>query len=378
MRFRTRCVHAGQEPDPVYGGVVEPLHLSTTYAQPAPGQAKVHEYSRSTNPTRGTLERCLAGLEGGPGAAAFSSGMAALSCLLHTFPQRHVICGENVYGGTHRAFENVYAPMGYRFSFVDTRDPEKVAAAIEEDTALVVLETPSNPLMHVTDIAAVCEVAHARGVKVAVDNTFMTPHWQRPLEHGADFVVHSGTKYLGGHSDVVIGAVVPAREEDLAKLRYQQKCVGAVPSPFDCWLTLRGIKTLAVRMAASEASARRLAEHLRGLSSVKAVHWAGFEDHPGAAVQAKQAGGAGGAVLAFDVGSLEAAKAVCSKLEVIHLAESLGAVESLICVPALMTHASVPAEHRARLGLHDGLLRLSVGVEDVEDLLEDLQRGLPS
>jgi cystathionine beta-lyase/cystathionine gamma-synthase len=263
LHLATRCIHAGQAPDPHTGAVVAPIHQTTTYAQPSPGVYERYDYSRAGNPTRTALEDCLASLEGGPGSAAFSSGMAAISALIHMLPGgAHVVCGANVYGGTFRVFDKVYAPMGYRFSYIDTRDLDAVEAVLEDDVALMFLETPTNPLMHVTDIAAVAERARAKGAKVAVDNTFMSPVFQRPLELGADYVVHSGTKYLGGHSDVVIGFVVPRSTEDLEQLHFLQKSVGAIPAPMESWLCLRGLKTLAVRMRAHCDGARRVAQFL--------------------------------------------------------------------------------------------------------------------
>lgn len=377
MKFATRCVHAGQHPDPATGAVVPPIHQSTTYAQSAPGEYERYDYSRAGNPTRTALEENLASLEGGVGACVFSSGMAAISSLVHLLPAgSHVVCGANVYGGTHRVFSQVYEPMGYRFSYVDTRDLDAIAAAIGPETRLVFLETPSNPLMHITDIAAVCALAKEHGVAVAVDNTFLSPCFQRPLELGADFVVHSGTKYLGGHSDVLIGCVVPRSAEDLERLRFLQKSVGAVPAPFETWLCLRGLKTLSLRMAAHDKSAREIARFLQEHPGVRTVHYPGLPEHPGHAVQMRQARGAGGGMLSFELASAEIARAFTMHLELFTLAESLGAVESLVSVPSLMTHASVPPEHRRKLGIHDGLVRLSIGVEDSEDLIAELSRVL--
>lgn len=373
MKFPTRCVHAGQSPDPTYGAVVTPIYQTTTYAQSAPGEYNGYDYSRAGNPTRTALEDCVASLEGGPGAAAFASGMAAISALVHMLPAgAHLICGENVYGGTHRVFKKVYEPMGIDFTLVDTRDLAAIEAAIRPETKLVFLETPSNPLMHVTDVAAVVKLAKRRGLKVAVDNTFMTPVFQTPLADGADFVVHSGTKYLGGHSDVIIGFVVPRTREDLEALHFLQKSVGAVPGPFDSWLCLRGLKTLAIRMKAHEAGAQELAAFLAKHPKVKGVNYPGLKSHPGHAIQKRQAAGAGGGMISFDVGSMARAKKLCAGLEIFTLAESLGAVESLVSIPSLMTHASVPPEHRKKLGIHDGLVRVSVGIEDPADLVAEL------
>lgn len=375
--FATRCVHAGQSPDPSTGAVVPPIHQSTTFAQSAPGVYERYDYSRAGNPTRTALEDNVAALEGGPGAATFASGMAAISTLVHMMPAgAHVICGANVYGGTHRVFSRVYEPMGYRFSYVDTRDLAAVEEAMGPETRLIFLETPSNPLMHITDVRGVCELAASKGVLVAVDNTFMTPRFQRPLELGADFVVHSATKYLGGHSDVILGVVIPRTEEHLERLRFLQKSVGAVAAPFESWLCLRGIKTLALRMDAHCHGALQVAEFLDGHPGVSRVHYPGLPSHPGHEVQMIQAHGAGGGMLSFELADGEAARRFTDQLQLFTLAESLGAVESLVSVPSLMTHASVPPDHRKALGIHDGLVRLSIGIEDVRDLLEELERVL--
>lgn len=377
MKFATRCIHAGQEPDPTTGAVVQPIHQTTTYAQPSPGKDLGYDYSRAGNPTRTALEACIGSLENGAGGAAFSSGMAAISTLLHMLPAgSHVLCGENVYGGTHRVFQQVYEPMGFQFDLVDTRDLKAVEAKLKPETRLLFLETPSNPLMHVSDIRALCELAHDRDLMVAVDNTFMSPVFQQPLDLGADFVVHSGTKYIGGHSDVLIGFLVPRSEAHLEKLRYLQKCVGALPSPMEAWLALRSLKTLSVRMHAHEANAKKVVEFLGTRSEVAKIHYPGLESHPDHELQMRQCFGHGGAMVSFEIDSAEMARRFTENLQVFTLAESLGAVESLACVPSLMTHASVPPEHREALGLHDGLVRLSVGLEDAGDLVEDLSQAL--
>jgi cystathionine beta-lyase/cystathionine gamma-synthase len=357
--------------------VVPPIYQSTTYAQPAPGEYERYDYSRAGNPTRTHLEDNISSLEGGAGACSFASGMAAISSLIHLLPAgSHIICGANVYGGTHRVFSQVYEPMGYRFSYVDTRDMVALEAAIQKETQLIFLETPSNPLMHITDIQAVCELASSQDIPVAVDNTFMSPHFQRPLELGANYVIHSGTKYLGGHSDVIIGFVIPRDIQDLERLQFLQKSVGAVPAPFESWLCLRGIKTLSLRMTAHCGSAQKIAEFLMGHPGVRTVHYPGLPSHEGHDIQMKQAHGAGGGMLSFELADAGTARNFTTELKLFTLAESLGAVESLVSVPSLMTHASVPAEHRAKLGIHDGLVRVSVGIEDVEDLLEELDRIL--
>ncbi len=375
--FSTRAVHVGSEPDPQTGAVVPPIHLATTYAQAGVGLHRGFEYSRSDNPTRRALETCLASLEGAAHAFAFASGLAASSTVLLSLLRAgdHVVLGDDVYGGTYRLLTRVLAGFGVETTSVDTRSVAAVAAALRDRTRLVWLETPTNPLLRLCDIAAVAATAHRRGVRVLVDNTFATPYLQRPLSLGADLVLHSATKYLGGHSDVVGGAVMTSDPGLAEGLRFHQNAVGAVPSPFDCWLVLRGLKTLSLRMRQQTAGAAQVAAFLTDHPAVRAVHYPGLASHPQHDLARRQMIDFGGMV-SFEVGDERTAFAVLAALRVFTLAESLGAVESLAEHPARMTHASVPAELRDVVGVGGGLIRLSVGVEDVEDLIADLDRAL--
>jgi cystathionine gamma-lyase len=378
--FDTLCVHAGQAPDATSGAVMEPIVLSTTFAQDGPGKLGGtlgrYDYSRAGNPTRDALEACLAALEGAPHAVAFGSGCAATTAVLLTLKSGdHVLCSDDVYGGTFRIFDKVLGQFGLSASFVDLGDPARVAAAMRPETRLVWAETPSNPMLKIVDIAAVASVAGARGVPLAVDNTFATPALQRPLDLGATLVVHSTTKYLNGHSDVVGGAVI-TRDAGLAeRLHFLQKAVGAVPSPFDCYLVLRGLKTLGVRMRRHVETARTVAEWLSRRAQVQRVRYPGLPSHESYALAARQMSGPGGMISFELAGALPQAAAFLRALQVFACAESLGGVESLAEHPALMTHASVPAQARRDLGISDGLIRLSVGLEDERDLLADLERG---
>jgi len=376
MGFATDAIHAGQEPDPTTGAVSVPIYQTSTYAQEGIGRHKGYEYARTQNPTRGAWERCVAALEGGQSGFAFSSGLAAISTIVHLLKSGdHVIASDDMYGGTYRLFERVFRDLGLDFSYVDMSDVANIAAARTSATRLVFVETPTNPLMRIVDIAAVAELTRSHGVLLAVDNTFMTPYLQRPLELGAEIVVHSTTKYLNGHCDMV-GGIIAVRREDLAeKLRFLQNAIGSVPGPMDCWLALRGIKTLPLRMQRHAESAMRVATHLKSKSSVRNVIYPGLPEHPGHEVCARQARGFGGMV-SFVLGGLEEAKLVAARTRLFTLAESLGGVESLLCHPATMTHASFPAEERVKRGLSDGLLRLSVGIEDLEDLIDDLDKAL--
>jgi cystathionine beta-lyase/cystathionine gamma-synthase len=377
MKPETRAIHVGQEPEKTTGAVVVPIFQTSTYAQEAPGAHRGHEYSRTSNPTRDALQACLASLENAKHGLAFSSGMGAISTVMTLFASGdHVVSSDDVYGGTFRVFEKVFRQFGLRYSYVNTGDLAAVERAIEPATKLIWVESPTNPMLKITDIRAVAALAHRRKVILAVDNTFMSPALQRPLDLGADLVMHSTTKYLGGHSDVV-GGFVAMNDDDLwARLKFAQNAVGAVPGPFDSWLTLRGIKTLFVRMRAHESNARAIAAMLAAHPAVLDVFYPGLPKHAGHELQKKQASGFGG-IISFRVrGGLERARAVCSKTRVFFLAESLGGVESLIEHPAIMTHASVPQPVRATLGITDDLIRLSVGIEHEEDLVEDLKRAL--
>lgn len=375
----TLCIHAGQDPDPTSGAVMTPIVLSSTFAQDGPGKLVapgLYDYSRAGNPTRTALEGCLASLEGAKHAIAFGSGCAATTTILLALKSGdHVLVGDDVYGGTFRIFDKVMKEFGIEATFLDMTDPKKVAEAMRPNTRLVWMETPSNPMLKVFDIAAIAEVSRKRGVPLAVDNTFATPMLQQPLALGATLAVHSMTKYLNGHSDVVGGCVMTNDDAQAERLHFLQKAVGAVPSPFDCYLVLRGLKTLAVRMERHVKSARVLAEWLEGHAQVKRVLYPGLASHPGHALASRQMKGPGG-MISFDLdGGLEESAAFLRALRVFACAESLGGVESLAEHPAIMTHASVPPESRRALGIADGLIRLSIGLEDVGDLKEDLSRG---
>ena len=370
----TLAIHAGQSPDPVSGAVMQPIVLSSTFAQTGPGEHKGWDYSRSGNPTRDALERCLAALEGAKHGFAFASGCAATTVILNTLrPGDHVVCGDDVYGGTFRIFDKVVRPLGIESTAVDMTDPERVRAALRPQTKLIWLETPSNPMLKIFDIAAIAEIARGAGAKLAVDNTFATPMLQSPLALGADVVVHSTTKYINGHSDAVGGFACTSDPTLAERLRFLQNAMGAVPSPFDCYLVLRGVKTLPVRMRQHTASAAALAARLEAHPAVTRTIYPGLASHPGHALAARQMRGFGG-MISFDLaGGLGASRAFLKQLSVFACAESLGGVESLAEHPAIMTHASVPAEARRALGIGDGLIRLSVGLEDVEDLWSDLE-----
>lgn len=373
MRFETRAIHVGQEPEPAYGAVNVPIYQTSTYAQPDVGKPIRYDYARGGNPTREALQTVLASLEGGRHALCFASGLAAETTLLLTLsPGDHVLLPDDVYGGTYRLLARVLAGWGIAFDAVDMTDPERVRAALREETRVVWVETPTNPLLKVVDIAAVAEAAHAAGARVVVDNTFATPYLQRPLELGADVVVHSVTKYLGGHSDLVGGAVVTSDDELAERLRFLQNAVGAVPGPMDCYLALRGVKTLAARMEAHCRGARAVAAFLEGHPKVARVHYPGLPSHPGHEVARRQMRDFGGMV-SFQVGSAEEAARVARSTRLFFLAESLGGVESLIEVPAPMTHASVAG---SPLEVPPDLIRLSVGIEHPDDLVEDLARAL--
>jgi cystathionine gamma-lyase len=377
VRIDTLAVHGGQAPDPVTGAVMPPVSLASTYAQKAPGEHTGFEYSRTQNPTRFALERSLAALENGRFGFAFASGCAAtLTAMQLLDAGDHVVAGDDLYGGTFRLFDKVLARRGSEFSFVDTTDPARVEAAVRPQTKMVWIETPTNPMLKLTDIAAVADICKAYGILLAVDNTFMSPVLQRPLELGADIVMHSTTKYVGGHSDVVGGALV-VRDAGLAeRLAFLQNSAGGILGPHDSYLTLRGIKTLHLRMARHCESALAVARWLEAHPKIDRVIYPGLASHPQHALAATQMHGFGGMIGAYVKGDLEAARRLLTSLSIFTLAESLGGVESLIEHPAIMTHASVPAANRQALGIHDGFVRLSVGVEHVDDLIGDLERGL--
>ncbi len=373
-RFETRAIHDGQAPDPATGAVIPPIYQTSTYAQPAPGAHTGYEYSRTGNPTRTALETCLASLEEGTYGLAFASGMAAITTVAYLLkPGDHVVAPDDVYGGTYRLFTRVLQRYGLRASFVDMTQIAHLEAAMEPTTRMVVVETPTNPYLKILDIRSIAELAHARKARVVVDNTFASPYFQRPLTLGADVVVHSTTKYLGGHSDVIGGALVTANKEIYETLKFHQNAVGAVPGPMDCWLVLRGIKTLAVRMERHAASAMTLAQFLRTHPAVAKVFYPGLPDHPGHALARQQMGGFGGMLSCVLRGGMEAAREVAGATKLFTLAESLGGVESLIDHPATMTHASLAG---SPLQVDGGLLRLSVGLEHARDLEEDLALAL--
>ncbi len=374
--FSTRALHVGQGPDPATGAVVQPIHMATTFAQQGVGKHRGFEYSRTGNPTRQALEECLATLEEARHCLAFASGLGAETTLmLMLSPGDHVVYMEDVYGGTFRLFDKVMKRYGLTFSAVDAADLDAVEKSVTPQTRMVWLESPTNPLLRVVDIDAVSGIAHSHGAMVCVDNTFATPYLQQPLRLGADVVVHSSTKYIGGHSDVVGGAIMTNSEELEKKLRFHQNAVGAVPSPFDCWLLLRGVKTLALRVERQSDNAMELATALQSNRAVKRVFYPGLESHPNRAVAARQMRMFGGMV-SIEVADEAAAFRTLERLKIFALAESLGAVESLAEHPARMTHASIPASERQRAGVGDGLIRLSVGVEDVADLIADLESAL--
>ena len=374
--FSTRAIHDGQAPDPLTGAVNVPIYLSSTYAQEEIGVHKGYEYSRVSNPTRDALETSLASLEGGTSAHVFASGMAAISALVTMLSVGdHVLCGENVYGGTQRLFDQIVGRYGIEFSYVDTSDLDAVRDAIRPETRLVHIETPTNPLMTLTDIHAVAEICHSHGVELAVDNTFLSPYFQQPIGLGADIVMHSTTKFLNGHSDGLGGVLVGTKPEHAEKFAYVQKCTGGILSPFEAWLVLRGVKTLAVRMRQHEKNGRAVAAFLDQHAKVGKVFYPGLDSHPQRALAERQQTGFG-SLIAFDMGTRERANTFLKALELCIVGESLGGVETLVSHPATMTHAAVDPAVRARLGISDGLLRISVGIEDEADLVADLAQAL--
>jgi cystathionine beta-lyase/cystathionine gamma-synthase len=375
-RFSTICLHAGQEPDPSTGAIVTPIYQTSTYVQEALGKHKGYEYARTQNPTRAALEGNIAAIESGKAAFAFASGMAAIGAIASMVQSGdHVIVSDNVYGGTFRLFDKVLTRYRLSFSYIDTADLDAVERTFTPATRLLFVETPSNPIMRITDLRAAADLAHRHDARLVVDNTFASPFIQRPIELGADLVTHSTTKYLNGHSDSVGGIVVATRDEDIEWLKFVQNAAGAILGPMDAWLVLRGTKTLPLRMAQHNANGQALAEFLAGHPKVKKIYYPGLPSHPQYHLARRQMRGFGG-MLAFDLGSLESARRVLGAVRLMSLAESLGGVETLISHPATMTHASVPAEKRAALGITDGLVRISAGVEDIEDLKEDLTQAL--
>jgi cystathionine beta-lyase/cystathionine gamma-synthase len=374
--FATRAIHCGQEPDPLTGAVTVPIYPTSTYVQQGIGEHKGYEYSRVSNPTRARLEQNLAALEGGVAARVFGSGMAAINALVSMLKTGdHVVCGNDLYGGTPRLFNNVMTGFGLEFSYVDTSDAAHVERAIRKNTRMVYVETPTNPLMRLSDLAAISQICRQKKVWLVVDNTFMSPYFQQPLALGADMVVHSTTKFLNGHSDGLGGVVVCAKQEHADKLAFLQKAAGAILSPFECWLVLRGVKTLAARMEIHDRSGRIVADFLSKHKRVKTVLYPGLPDHPHHALARRQMSGFG-AMITFETGSLKNANKMLKKVRVCSLGESLGGVETLISHPATMTHAALGAKGRKAIGITDGMARISVGIEDVDDILDDLDQAL--
>jgi len=374
--FATRAIHAGQEPDPATGAVSVPIYATSTYVQEEIGKHKGYEYARVSNPTRDRLETNLAALEGGTASRVFASGRAAINAIVTMLKSGdHVVAGHNLYGGTPRLFDQVLVNFGLTFTYVDTSDFNNVERAFQKNTRLIFLESPTNPLMQLCDLRAICELSHRHGVEVVVDNTFMSPYFQRPIELGADMVVHSTTKFLNGHSDGLGGVVVCTKPEQAERLAFLQKAAGAILSPFECWLILRGVKTLAVRMLQHDCNGRRVADYLSKHKKVQKVFYPGLPDHPQHELAKRQMSGFG-ALIAFETGSLANANKMLRKVRVCSLAESLGGVETLISHPATMTHAAVGEEGRRKIGITDGMVRISVGIEDVDDIVGDLEQAL--
>jgi cystathionine beta-lyase/cystathionine gamma-synthase len=374
--FATRAIHCGQEPDPLTGAVTVPIYPTSTYVQQGIGENKGYEYSRVSNPTRTRLEENLAALEGAVAARVFGSGMAAIHAIVTMLKSGdHVVCGNDLYGGTPRLFNQVMVGFGLEFSYIDSSDAEKVERALRKNTRMVYVETPTNPLMRLCDLAAISQICRRKKVSLVVDNTFMSPYFQQPLALGADMVVHSTTKFLNGHSDGLGGVVMCAKQEHADQLAFLQKAAGAILSPFECWLVLRGVKTLAARMEIHDRSGRIVADFLLKHKKVKTVLYPGLPDHPQHALARRQMSGFG-AMITFETGSLKNANKMLKKVRVCSLGESLGGVETLISHPATMTHAGLGAKGRAAIGITDGMVRISVGIEDVDDLLDDLDQAL--
>lgn len=377
LHFATNAIHAGQEADPTTGALITPIYQTSTFVLEELGKNKGYQYARTHNPTRSALESCLASLECALFGLASASGLAAVATVLNLLEAGdHVVVGEDVYGGVYRLFEKVLKRYKLNFTYVDARNLQSVENAIQPNTRLVWVESPTNPLLRLADIKAIAGLAHSKGLLLAVDNTFATPYFQRPIELGADIVVHSTTKYLSGHSDVVGGAIVTSRADLYEQLKFFQNAAGAIPGPFDCFLVLRGVKTLALRMKEHQSNALAIAKFLQGHNAVTQVYYPGLADHPQHALAKEQMTGYGGVVAFVVKGELEAARQVVNNTRLFQLAESLGGVKSLICHPASMTHAPVPADVRRRCGIEDGLIRLSIGIEDPTDLIGDLEHAL--
>ncbi|MBX7044125.1 MAG: PLP-dependent aspartate aminotransferase family protein [Ignavibacteria bacterium] len=376
MKFSTRQIHAGQHPEETTGAVITPIFQTSTYSNSKLGESKGHDYGRTINPTRTALEANLASLENGKYGFCFSSGMAAIQTLISMFsPGDHVICTDNVYGGTYRLYEQVISKQGIEFSYVDTSDSSAIINALKPNTKLIYVETPTNPMLNITDLKALNKIAAGKGILTCVDNTFMSPYFQNPLDFGIDMVVHSSTKYINGHSDVIGGCIITSNDDVAGKLKFLQNSIGSVPSPFDCWLVLRSTKTLAQRMKAHNENAVAISGRLSGEKKVGKVYYPGLKSHPQHETALSQMRGFGG-IISIELGSYDAAVNFCNALKIFQIAESLGGVESLVCHPVSMTHGSVPKELREKFGLTDGLVRLSVGIEDCDDLMEDIENAL--
>lgn len=374
--FSTLAIHAGQEPDPTTGAIMTPVYLTTTYVQESPGVHKGYEYSRTSNPTRKAYENCLAALEGVKYGFALASGCSASAIILHMLETGdHVLAGDDMYGGTFRLFDKVMTKHGLNFSYVDFTNLESIEKSITDKTKLIWLETPTNPTLKIFDIAKIAEIAKAKGILLAVDNTFMSPYFQRPAELGADLVVHSATKYIGGHSDVLGGAILTDRADLAEKLQFLVNSIGAVASPFDSFMAMRSLKTLALRMREHEKNAIKIANYLSSHPKVESVIYPGLESHSQHDLAKKQMSGFGGMITFFIKGGMPEARKFLERVKIFALAESLGGVESLVEHPGIMTHASVPPERRKELGINDALIRLSVGIEDIEDLINDLEQA---
>mgnify|MGYP002397510732 CR=1 FL=1 len=376
MKFSTRQIHAGQHPEETTGAVITPIFQTSTYSNARLGESKGHDYGRTINPTRTVLEANLASMENGKHGFCFSSGMAAIQTMISMFsPGDHVICTDNVYGGTYRLYEQVISKHGIEFSYVDTSDSSAISDALKPNTKLIYVETPTNPKLNITDLKALKKIASGKGILTCVDNTFMSPYFQNPLDFGIDMVVHSSTKYINGHSDVIGGCIITSNDAVAEKLKFLQNSIGSVPSPFDCWLVLRSTKTLAQRMKAHNENAVAISERLSGEKKVQKVNYPGLKSHPQHDIAIAQMRGFGG-IISIELGSYDGAVNFCNALKIFQIAESLGGVESLVCHPDSMTHGSVPKELREKFGLTDGLVRLSVGIEDCEDLMDDIEKAL--
>jgi cystathionine beta-lyase/cystathionine gamma-synthase len=375
-KFATKAIHAGQHPEETTGAVITPIFQTSTYSNDKLGETKGYDYGRTINPTRQALEANLAALENGKYGFCFSSGMGAIQCLISVFKRGdHIIVTNNTYGGTYRLFEQVIKGYGLEFTYVDTSDVEETKAAIKDNTKMIFIETPTNPMLRLTDLDALAKLAKSKNIITCVDNTFMSPYFQNPLDFGIDIVTHSSTKYINGHSDVIGGCLITSDDKIAERFKFLQNSIGAVPSPFDCWLVLRSTKTLAVRMKAHNENALAICEFLKGNKKIKNVIYPGLPSHPQHELAKKQMRGFSG-IISLELGSYETAQNFCNALDIFQIAESLGGVESLVCHPVSMTHGSIPKELREKIGLSDGLVRLSVGIEDKDDLIEAIKNAL--